>query len=100
MLIEIKFTELRQSYPVKESFQIFHEIYVEAEFMPIIAENVSNLEHLVWEGGRNLVDMLPPLLSELRNLKELNLRRCKDLNGFRDSVGQLTQIFYVGNPQL
>ena len=58
--------------------------------MPIIVENVSNLEHLVWEGGRNLVDMLLPLLNELRNLNELNLRHCKELNYFPYSVGQLT----------
>ena len=52
--------------------------------MPIITENVSNLERLVWEGGKNLVDMMSPLLNEVRNFKELNLRRCNELNRFPD----------------
>ena len=39
-----------------------------------------------------MVDMLPPLLSELRNLKELNLRRCKELNNLPDFVVQLARL--------
>jgi Leucine-rich repeat (LRR) protein len=69
--------------------------------LPSAIEVPSDLE-VLWAGSP-LLDTLHPLLGDLRNLKELRLKDCRELKCLPASVGrlsQLTQLEVAGCPAI